>query len=304
MRFKTLALFLSFSCLSSFSYGQEREASSVTSMGKADKKWNFTLFSFAHVANMSYGKSSSSERSVESYNYIGLNYKLDTETKVSARLAFNYNTAGQDEHGDTVTSAMSLNDFHLAYSDKDWGYIGDIDISGNVKAYFPTSEASQNSKTITKIRAEVYFEYAVSRFSSVSYVLKPDIYWQHQTAYMKSDIPQYDDGFKKDPRATTKQYSLEHYLEGYVDINKYAALKPKVGFDEDWYYSSDVENLEGSHVTKVKGGLSVEIKPMNGLNFSLGFENSTTLGSYKGKDVTYWQPENTQYTLMTNAFLF
>lgn len=303
---KALALTLAFSCLASVSHAQEREESSVMSAGDSYKKnWTATLFSIASVSNMSYGKEQTDTRSLDSYNYIGLNYKIDADTKASVRIPFTYSTAGQNKYGDEVASVMDLQDVHFAYSKYDLGYIGNIDISGNVKIYMPTSPYSQASKMVTKLRFEAYFEYSIGRFSSITYGVKPDIYWQRQTAYFDPETPQYNDGnFKKDPRTTTKQYALEHYVEAVIDLNRMFSLKPKVGFDEDWAYSSSVEELEGSHRTKLRAGVGLEIRAMKGLTFTAGVQNDTTLGSFKGKDVSYMQPENTQYSVMTNAFLF
>ncbi|WP_374073736.1 hypothetical protein [Bdellovibrio bacteriovorus] len=303
---KALALTLALSCFGTFVHAQEREESLVMSAGDSFRRnWNVTLFSIASVSNMSYGKTASGDRAVDSYNYFGFNNKIDADTKFSVRIPFTYNTSGRNEYDDQVAATMDLQDIHFAYSKYDLGYIGDVDISGNVKIYMPTSAYSQNSKLVTKLRLEGYFEYAIGRFSSITYAVKPDIYWQRQTAYFDPETPQYNDGaFKKDPRGTTKQYSFEHYVEAVIDINRYFSVKPKVGFDEDWYYSSDVEELEGNHVTKVKAGMGLEMRPMRGLTFTLGFQNQTSLGSYKGKDVSYWQPENTEYSLMTNAYVF
>lgn len=303
---KALALTLTLSCFGSLGYAQEREESLVMSAGDAFRRnWNVTLFSIASLSNMSYGKQATADRSVGSYNYFGFNYKIDSDTKFSVRIPFTYNTAGQNEYGDQMSSILDLQDVHFAYTKYDLGYIGDIDISGNAKVYLPTSEYAQNAKMVAKLRLEAYFEYAIGRFSFLTYAVKPDIYWQRQTAYFNPDTPQWDDGtFKKDPRSTTKQYSFEHYLEAVLDINKYFAVKPKAGFDEDWYYSSSVEDLEGSHVTKIRSGVGLEMRAMRGLTLTVGVQNETTLGSYKGKDVAFWQPENTEYTLMTNAYVF
>ena len=302
----TLVLVLTYLVSLSPAFAQEREESMVLSATDSlRQKWNVTLFSIASVSNMSYGKKETANRSLESYNYFGFNHKIDADTKFSVRIPFLYNTEGQNSYAENVPSRLDIQDVHFAFSKYDLGYIGDIDISGNVKLYLPTSEYSQNSKLVAKLRMEAYFEYAIGRFSSITYVVKPDFYWQRQTAYFNADTPQFNDGaFVKDPRMTTKQYSLQHYLEGVVDMNRYYSLKPKIGFDEDWYYSSDVEQLEGSHVTKLTAGLGLEMRPVRGLTFTLGVQNQSTLGSYKGKDVVLGAPENTQYSLMTNAFLF
>ncbi|WII71709.1 hypothetical protein QJS83_14665 [Bdellovibrio sp. 22V] len=303
---KALALTLALSCFGTLAQAQEREESMVMSVGDSLRKnWNVTLFSIASQANMKPGKTETAGRSQDSYTYFGINYKIDSDRKASLRLPFLFNTAGQNEYGDQVKSEFQLSDIHIAYSMYDLGYIGDVDISGNAKLYFPTSKYSENSGMITKLRLEAYFEYALGRFSSITYGIKPDFYWQSRTASFNQDIPQFDDGnYVTDPRQTNKQYSLMQTIEVVADINKYFSLKPRVGFDEDWYYSSDVEDLEGSHVTKAFYGLGLEIRPMRGLTFTVAMENSAILNSYRGKDIEFFKPENIQYSLMTNAFLF
>jgi hypothetical protein len=287
-------------------FAQEREENMVMSATDSlRQKWNVTLFSIASVNNMSYGKQATSTRSFDSYNYFGFNNKIDADTKFSVRIPFIYSSPGQNSYAENTPSRLDIQDVHFAFSKYDLGYIGDVDISGNVKLYLPTSEYSQNSKLVAKLRFEAYFEYAIGRFSSINYVIKPDFYWQRQTAFLNTDTPQFNDGaFVRDPRSTTKQYSFQHYLESVIDVNRYYSVKPRLGFDEDWYYSSDIEQLEGNHVTRFVAGLGLEMRPMRGLTFTLGVQNQTTLGSYKGKDVVLGAPENTQYSLMTNAFLF
>lgn len=303
---KALVLAIALSSLSFSVQAQEREESMVMSAGDAFRRnWNVTLFSIASVENMTYNRKATDTRSIESYNYFGFNYRIDSDSRFSVRIPFLYNTAGQNSYADEMPSKVDLQDVHFAYSKYDLGYIGDIDLSGNIKIYMPTSEYAQNSKMITKIRLEAYFEYAIGRFSSITWAVKPDIFWQRQTAFADPDTPRFDDGeFRRDPRSTTKQYGLEHYLEAVIDVNKYISIKPRVGFVESWYYSSDVEDLEGRHVTRLRSGIGIGIRPMRGLNFTLGIQNQSTLAAYRGKDVTFWEPENTQYSLMTNAYVF
>lgn len=303
---KALALTLALSCFASAAFAQEREESMVMSAGDSLlRKVNFTFFSIASVTNMRPRKEAKSARSLGSYNYIGINHKLNSDRKVSLRLPFLYQTAGINEHGDQEKQEIQWSDVHVAYSIYDLGYIGDVDMTGNIKLYLPTSKYSAASNLIAKLRFETYFEYSIGRFSSITYAVKPDIYFQQRTAYFNSEIPQFNDGnYVTDPRQTTKQFSLEHYVEVVADLNKYFSLKPKAGFDEDWYHSSAVEELEGRHITKAKFGLGLEVRPVRGLTFTVGMQNEASLNPSRGKDVAFFLPENTQYSVMTNAFLF
>lgn len=276
----------------------------ATSAGRLND-WNMSFFSIASMANMKPGKTATDTRAVDSYNYLSLNYKLDSTSKASMRLPFNFNSQGQDEYGSEVTSDFALNDIHFVYSNYDLGYIGDVDLSGKVKWYLPTSRTSQNQKMISKIRFEGYADYLITRSVLVAYIAKPDIYLQSQTASLNPDVPQYDDGaYVRDPRSTTKQFGLEHFVQFQWDINSMFSLTTKTGFNESWYHTSNVEELEGSHVTALRLGLSLWIRPMRGLSFTLGMSNDTNLNSYRGKDIAFVEPFNTQYSLMTNAWVF
>lgn len=215
-------------------------------------------------------------------------------------------TEGINEYGDAKPAKISLSDIHFVYSNYDLGYIGDMDLSGNVKLFLPTSAYSQAAKTIVKLRFEGFITWKYARYSSLQYVCKPDIYFQSQTAYFNAeDIPQFEDGtFMRDPRSTNKQFSLEHFIELNFDLNKYFTVLTKMGFNEDWYYASQAEQLEGGHVTKYRAGLGLFINAFKKANFTLGVQNDTVLGSNHGNDIAFFQPENTQYSLMSNVFIF
>ncbi|HWU43333.1 MAG TPA: hypothetical protein VN132_07845 [Bdellovibrio sp.] len=306
---KALLVLLSCSCLviQAEAAVLDQEAQ-VMSLGDAkSNNFSVTFFSIASVANMRPGQSEpKSNRMVDSYDYFSLNYRIDADSKASLRIPVLFNSEGVNQYGDDKPSTVSLNDIHFVYSNYDLGYIGDVDFSGNAKWYLPTSPYSQAAKTIAKFRFEGYFTWQFARYSSIEYVVKPDIYWQSQTAFFNPDgIPQYDDGtYMRDPRSSTKQFALEHYVQANLDIDKYFTFLMKAGFNEDWYHASAAEDLEGDHVTKFRAGIGVEIRPMRGLNFTVQMQNDTTLNSYRGKDIAFFQPENTEYSLMTNAFVF
>ncbi|WP_413581910.1 hypothetical protein [Bdellovibrio sp. HCB288] len=278
---------------------------SATSVSGRTNDWSLTFFSVASQSNMKPGKTESGTRSVESYDYFGIRYKLNADERVALNLPFNYNTSGQNAYGDTVTSNFSLNDVHFVYSNYDLGYFGPIDYSGKVKLYLPTSKNSQNSGTITKLRLEGYADWQFAHSWSIAYVAKPDFYWQSQTASLNDQIGYRDDGmFFSDPRRTNKQFGLEHYVQLEWSLNEVFQVSTSVGFDESWYHASTVEQLEANHTTTFRSRVGFWIKPARGFSFTLGMGNDTMLTSgSRGEDVQFWQPQNTQYSLMTNIYV-
>ena len=305
---KALAVLIASTCVTTTSFAAVLDGDNAglnNSLSGKLNDWALTFFSIASQSNMKPGKTANSDRAVDSYNYISTNYKLDSRQKVALNLPFTFNTQGQNEYGDQETSNFALGDIHFVYSNYDLGYFGDIDLSGKAKVYLPTSKASQSQGLISKFRFEGYADYQISRQWSVAYVAKPDIYWQSQTANLNDTIPQFDDGnYVTDPRQANKQFGLEHYLQVQYDINSVISFTTKTGFNESWYHYSAVEDVGGDHTTALRLGLSMWIRPVRGLSFTLGVSNDTILNSYKGQDIAIWQPFNTQYSLMTNAYLF
>jgi|GEM_PF-1455921 hypothetical protein len=306
---KLLLVFASILMMGSSAWSQEREQEMVMSAGFGSlHKYSVTFFSIGSLTSkQADGLTHQEDTSYSAYNYIGANYKINGNEKVSLRLPFIGILAGNNRYGDREDNTKAeLQDIFIAYSWRDLGYIGDVDLSGNLKWYFPTSEFSGATAMVGKLKGELYAEYSLTRFSSLTYAIKPEIFWQNRTAYFDDNIPQYSDGsgqYVADPRKTTKQYSLEHYLEAVLDINRYFGAKPKAGFEEDWYYGSEVENLDSRHTTSAKIGFGIEVRPFNGLNFTVGMENTTRLETYKDQKVGLFKPENLSYTLMVNAAL-
>lgn len=289
-----------------FSMAQEREELNVMAAGDSSpRSWTMTLFNITSQEHMTFNKEATGQRSFDTYTYFSFNKKINEDQKVSLRIPFTFNTAGQNKYGDHIHSEFNLQDIHISYAMYDLGYIGDIDLAGNLKVYLPTGEYSKNSGMIAKVRFETFFDYSIGQYSYISYGVKPDIYWQSRTATFNYDTPTFTDGnYRFDPRSTNKLAEIEHYIELGLDINKYFSFKPRIGFDEAWYYSSGVEDLEGRHTTKGFYQVAVDIRPVRGISFLVGFSNKTTLSSNKGKDVRIGLPENNQYFVMTNAFLF
>lgn len=294
------AVLFSLTFVSIGAQAQEREEAIVMQSGSASHKYNVTLFS---LTSMDAKRFQYDDPSAFSYTYLGLNYKIDSQKKVALRVPFLIDTGGKNEYGDTLKTDARLHDIHLAYVMYDLGYIGDVEFSGALKYYLPTSERAQDSKSLGSIRFEMYAELPIGRFSSIQYVMKPQVYLQTQKAYFNNSVPVADYGFR-DPRSRNKIADFEHFVELIGDVNKYVSIKPKAGFDETWSYGSEAENLDGRHSTQGKLGLGVELRVIRGWNFTIGMENSFYMESNRGKDINPFLPENVSYTLVTNGLLF
>jgi hypothetical protein len=259
------------------------------------KDWGLSFFSLASRKNMQPGiddqKEKEKDRSIFAYNYFSVNYKVDATQRYSLRLPFGYTSAGYDERGENKTEEFQMQDIHFVYSNYDLGYVGDVDLSGKVKFYLPTSKSTLDKKSIGYIRLEGYADYVISRNWSIAYIVKPDIYLQTQTSYYNSNTDRF---------SRTKQYELEHYAQLQWDATSYLTFQASAGFAETWEHESAAQNLKANHFTAFKYGGSAWYTVQRGLMFTLSVENETEIGSIRGDGARYSAPENTNYVLLTN----
>lgn len=250
--------------------------------------------------------------SFSNYNYIGINYKVSDDRKVALRLPFYFNTAGFDKYGANQVQKIELADVVLASTFYDLGYIGPVDFSGTVKLGLPTSNYSQMNKMIAFLSMDLFADYTPARYTTLTYLLKPRVYLQSQKAFFDSTTPLRADGaYVTDPRRTNKIADFEQSLQITRDLSSKYAIRARVGTDETWYYGSDSEALNESHVTSGIAGLAVSASLSRTWMMQVGVENKPKLMPYRNKktnevleEVAFFRPKDNSYTLQLNGVLF
>lgn len=269
----------------------------TTPSTEGPSSWGVSFFS---IGSLSQRQVETGGSSYGFNGYLGLNYKISKTQRFSIRPVFNVNSAGLDKKGNKIEQGSSLGDAHLVYSDYEIASMGPVGVSTSFKLYLPTSEFSQSIHMIAKFRPETFISYNFGKFSSITWVIKPDFFIQSQTTFEDQKAPLRKDGTY--PRKTTQFAALEHYLEFNAEVNKYFAVKPSAGFKEDWYNAGGASFLESSHNTSAKLALGFDIRPTRGLSFTLIAENLVKLNDRKD-EVTYFRPEDNSLVLLTNASL-
>lgn len=280
------------------------ENSSKTSLIRDYDSQKNLYFSFNSFAFTSYRGVQNSNGNIDSVNYVSLNYKLNRYERVSIRPTFSASSSGvsyRGERTEKTTSKTNLSDLQLVYSNRELGTIGDIDTSLSLKLYLPTSEFSQKTELIAKIRPETYFDYTINPSMSLSYLLKPDFYIQAHNYYIDETTSKNKDGsYKYDPRKVTRKFALEHGLGLYNNINRKFGYSPYFAFIEEW--SNSQEDLGERHSTDFKSGVSMDWRVMRQLSFTLGLENRIKIADRKDPVMFFHPNENSVY-LITNASL-
>ncbi len=145
---KILALAISSLFISSISLAAvlDGDDAVVSSSSGKFKDWSLSFFSLASRPNMEEGQKEQDDRSIFAYNYFSVNYKVDSVQRYSLRLPFGYQSPGYNERGENKSEEFQMQDVHFVYSNYDLGYVGDVDLSGKVKFYLPTSKSTLDKK--------------------------------------------------------------------------------------------------------------------------------------------------------------
>lgn len=267
---------------------------------KTKSPWSVSFFSIGGLTPAQIDKGSGS---YSAYNYLSLNYKINKDSKFAIRPVFYLNTSGYDKYNAYQEQSAKLGDLILMYALYNYVDQGPLKISTQFKLYLPTSEQSKINRQIAQFRPETYVELTVIGTDTLTWVIKPDIYLQSQTAYLDSTTPIYDDGtYRFDPRKTTRIAYLEHYLEYAKDLGRDFTFKPALGFKEEWTNGSNVENLSPGHNTVVRSAIGVDIKLVRGWTFTPGVENISK-SSNPEHGVMDFVPKDNNYFLMINGSL-
>lgn len=272
-------------------------------------KFNASYFSFSSAKVVA---AENGFPSIFSYNYVGLNYKFAKDQKVSLRPTFEFETAGHDDRGGKKEGSASLGDLHLSYSNYSLGLLpGEWELSGQMKIYAPTSERSQEKKIYTYLKGELISEKVLRHGWKAQYTVKPAYWFHSQRSYRYIHEKQRPDGSTtREVRVSANKWGeLEHYASIGKYVNSVITPKLDLGFNHEWKYVSENVDRGSASSNMLKIAPNAEIRVTRKLWFLLGIENTIELNNTRiasngwetteGQSIKMFQPENTQYYLMT-----
>lgn len=180
------------------------------------------------------------------YSYPSVNYRIDSDRRLSLRLPFLYETAGFDQYNgnEFQDSKISLQDPFLSFNNYSVALLPlDIGLNWEGRIYLPLSENSKRQDTITHFQNIAIF----SKYMSTSFVLeyqnRADYYVQSRTNYRNEFAGA--GGFPVSTISLTKKAELNHWVQLWYVIQKRFGVSALVGYENTWYNKSIVENKAG-----------------------------------------------------------
>lgn len=236
----------------------------VETLDNGRNPWSMSLFSLASIEPE---KADEGGR-LSTYNYLSFNRRLSSHTRFAVRTPFIYNSYGYDRFnaGQVQDQELFLQDVFFSYTDYNIALLpGDIEVFWEGRVYIPTSQHSQDTKMVTRLRNDLIFSKLLTHRVQLSYINKFNYYHQSRTAYRNTFIG--DEGDEITVTSLTKRMEVDHWLELWYALNPETGIGFKVGGEDTWWNRSEIENKEKAPEHLLKVGPSFRFSLTNSMNF-------------------------------------
>lgn len=201
------------------------------------RQLRFSFFSFANVES---NKASDEGGRLTTYNYITAATYFNSDYRLAFRVPFNYNTAGTDRfNGEKVNKAeFILQDLILSAQNYNLMYLpADFELYWEGRAYLPTSENSQNTGLITKLRNNFILSRYLNRYFEFEYDQKFSYYIQSK----KTAVARFtdEDGYPVEAPSATRTAEFENSFRLWGKITPKVSLGAAFQLSDSWFNKSE-----------------------------------------------------------------
>ena len=232
---------------------------------------------------------------LQSYNFLGVTYRLNRNSSLSFRPTFNLSGAGKNSfNGRQEKAEFRMGDTYIQYLNWNLGLLpGDIGLLGKFRIYIPTSESSSRRRNITSFRSWFQFYRPLGRGYELIWHVRPELHF-----YSQRGAP---NRFRSRMLAN-RQGRIWSYLELAKRVSLKWGLAASAGMEYDFYY--DVPSAQIKRRIQERYRFSYTFfMDLGGVWLNLGFLNDiVTAGHFKSEDKRDFQlfrGSETQFSAMT-----
>lgn len=234
--FVTLFLCFIFSC------GKLYAQSVVDNVSRKYSPWSVSAFTLVTQES----DQSNEGGLVNSYSFIGPNYRLNNRERVALRVAFNANSNGYDRfNGQCVQSQdMALANPFVEYNNYQLGLLpGIADVFWSGRVYLPLSQSSRRKKTIARYRSNTIFTRHLTQKIFGEFRNEVNYFQQSSSTYFGTHTE--DDCSIADNTgpSNTRQYRMGNWLSFWYRFN------PRLSFGVQYILGNEGFNRTNTYQT-------------------------------------------------------
>ncbi len=160
---------------------------------------------------------------LNSYNYIGPNYRLNSNERVAFKATFNANSAGYDRfngHCRQVSNG-SFEDPFFEYNNYSLGWLpGIADVFWSGRIYLPLSSISRAKGTIARFKSNTIFSRYFTQNLFAEYRNDVSYYYQANTTYFGTHTEDNCDVLPNTGPSNTRRWRMDNWLSLWYIINR------------------------------------------------------------------------------------
>ncbi|MCB0361422.1 MAG: hypothetical protein KDD35_01785 [Bdellovibrionales bacterium] len=262
-------------------------------LSRKKSPFSFNFFNWTTVDAQAYRQG---DARFSSYNFIGIDYRLNYDSKLSFRPVFFLSSSGKNFFGEQVDSEIDLGDPYLQYSHYNLALLpGDVGLFGAFRLFLPMSKYSKENKTLARTQLRLIMTKPLARGIELSYHSYPSYAF-----YARRGTTTYFGNPKGNEQA-----ELEHFLELNEAVTTQFALSQRAGITHKWFYDVPSKGIEARRDEFLNLSLMASYS-VSSINFRAGVINDIKLREYKTaseekrkRSLELFREEELQYSLMT-----
>jgi hypothetical protein len=258
-----------------------------TSVAKLRRSLSVGFFNFTSV-NMEQAHQQAGR--LDAYNYFNIDYHIDRSRKISLRPVFQWGTAGTDFKDEYKAGDFKLGDSFIDFIDYNLVELPfDLELSGQMRVYAPTSVDSSAHGMIARVRPWLILTRNLSRDLSVALNFEPDYYFQSRTGFLT------DYGAVRGNR----HFAYESQLELNYRFMGRLGGQVAMGHNETWSYAVPIEGVnEAYHQEDLTIDASLNTS-FGGVFMVGGVSQKRDVARPRGK-YAFMRSSESQYYLLTS----
>jgi hypothetical protein len=232
-----------------------------------------------------------------SYNYVGMNYRMNQDEQLSIRPAFLYTTPGRNSFGDYDEGGLELHDTYLQYAHFNaLNLPGGFSTVAQLRWYLPTGRGSRERKTFGRAAGWFIFNRTLPNSFQLNYHVRPSYFFQSSRASISKF--NYSDGSPGARVRGNQEYEFYHYLELGKILNPKWAIAVQLGHTEEKYYESEANNLEAFTRKTLNTALNFRYNLNPRINFIIAISNNIQRNN-DNQPMKFGRDREMNYALLT-----
>jgi hypothetical protein len=254
---------------------------------RVTRTWSAGMFTFSSApmdqANVQAGR-------VDTYGYFNFDYRIDRSRKFSLRPVFLMGSAGTDYRDEYKSGDFKLGDSYVLVSQNRIAVLpGDLEFSGNIRVYAPTSKVSADQGMVARLRPFLFLGHSFSKYFDIALTAEPDYYFQSRTGYLD----------ERERVKGNRNYGYESDLAFNYHYDRSLGATLSFGHDEMWSHVVPVEDVhEIFHTENMNIDLSASMS-VKSIFLVAGVSQKRDIARPRG-DFSLLKETESQYYLLTS----